>query len=243
MWRRVIRSGLGGKLGPPRLLLRGIDMGGTASVLLWNMGYDPVFTVVELATLVEIPSYVDDGEMLAYGPKQVVAASVMLLVAGHCAGLVAEAHSCRWLATRGTHCRALALAAILPVETQLAPDGALRWHGVVPELLVALLGGVIGPGWAAAHWVEGAPCGCGVKTAIVPAHSLPRWRRPSSGAHSEGRPCRRAGRASASKSPAGLLLGTRVSGSGPSAACALPAKDPGRARSPSCSCGPGLRKT
>jgi hypothetical protein len=48
------------------------------------MGYDPVFTAAELATAVEIPSYVHDGEMLLHGPKQVVAASVMLLVAGHC---------------------------------------------------------------------------------------------------------------------------------------------------------------
>ena len=112
VWRRAVRSGLGGRLGPVRLLLRGLGMGGTASVLLWNMGYDPVSTAVELATAVEIPSYVDDGEMLAYGPKQVVAASVMLLVAGHCAGLVAEAHNCKWLATRGVHLRALALAAI-----------------------------------------------------------------------------------------------------------------------------------
>ena len=78
------RSGLGGKLGPLRLLLRGLGMGGTASVLLWNMGYDPVFTAAELVTAVEIPSYVHDGEMLPHGPKQVVAASVMLLVAGHC---------------------------------------------------------------------------------------------------------------------------------------------------------------
>ena len=72
-----------GKLGPLRLLLRGLGVGGTASVLLWNMGYDPVFTSAELATAVEIPSYVHDGEMLPHGPKQ-VAASVMLLVAGHC---------------------------------------------------------------------------------------------------------------------------------------------------------------
>ena len=44
--RRAIRAGLHGKLGGIRLLLRGIGTGGAANVLIWNMGYDPVFTAM-----------------------------------------------------------------------------------------------------------------------------------------------------------------------------------------------------
>ena len=45
-----VRAGLHGKLGAIRLWLRGLGMGGAASILIWNMGYDPVFTAIELAT-------------------------------------------------------------------------------------------------------------------------------------------------------------------------------------------------
>ena len=101
-------------------------MGGAASVLIWTIGYDPVFTAVEVATCTCVPSYVDDGEILAHGPCQVVAASVMLLVAGHCAGLLAEAHACRWLEARGLHCQVMATVSILPVEWGSADDGWAR---------------------------------------------------------------------------------------------------------------------
>ena len=50
--RRAVRSGIGGRLGAPCALLRGLGMGGgggTASGLIWNIGYDPVFTAVERA--------------------------------------------------------------------------------------------------------------------------------------------------------------------------------------------------
>ena len=78
---RVVRAGIQGRLGRPRTLLRSVGMGGTASILLWNMGYGPVFTAVELATGTLVPSYVDDGEILAYGPRQAVASLLMLMVA------------------------------------------------------------------------------------------------------------------------------------------------------------------
>ena len=92
MVRRAVRAGLRGRLGEVRILLRGIGMGGTASVLIWNMGYDPVFTAIEIATGTRVPSYVDDGAMLARGPRQVVVASMVLVTVGHCVGLLAEAH-------------------------------------------------------------------------------------------------------------------------------------------------------
>ena len=99
--RRAVCACLRGRLGEARLLRRGIGMGGTASILIWNMGYDPVFTAVEIATNTRVPSYVDDGAILARGPVQVVAASIVLIIAGHCAGLLAEAHCCCWLESFG----------------------------------------------------------------------------------------------------------------------------------------------
>ena len=51
------------------VLLRGLGMGGTASTLIWNIGYDPVFTAVELTTGALVPSYVDDGAILPHGPR------------------------------------------------------------------------------------------------------------------------------------------------------------------------------
>ena len=79
--RRSVRSSCRGHLGAPRMLLRGIGMGGTSSTLIWNMGYDPIFTFVEQSTGVLVPSYMDDGEVLSHGPYQTVAASVALLAA------------------------------------------------------------------------------------------------------------------------------------------------------------------
>ena len=46
------------------------------------MGYDPVFTAVEIATGTRVPSYNDDGAVLARGPVQVVAASIVVIIAG-----------------------------------------------------------------------------------------------------------------------------------------------------------------
>ena len=54
--RRAARACLRGRLGEVRLLRRGIGMGGTASILIWNMGYDPAFTAVEIATRTRVPS-------------------------------------------------------------------------------------------------------------------------------------------------------------------------------------------
>ena len=110
--RRAVRAGLRGRLGEVRVLLRGIGMGGTVSILIWNMGYDPVFTAVETATGTRVPSYVDDGAILARGPRQVVAASTVLIIAGHCAGLLAEAHGRRWLESRGESSAAASAATI-----------------------------------------------------------------------------------------------------------------------------------
>ena len=63
---RAVRAGFGGRLGERRTLLRGLGMGGTASTMIWNIGYDPVFTTVESVTGALAPSYVDYGEALLW---------------------------------------------------------------------------------------------------------------------------------------------------------------------------------
>ena len=56
-------------------------------------------------------------------------------------------------------------------------DGWAQWHGVAPELLVALFVGVLGQGWATETRVAQRRCVCGVKTAPLPAHDVGPWRR------------------------------------------------------------------
>ena len=145
------------------------------------MGYDPVFTAIAVATGTRVPSYVDDGAILARGPRQVVAASIVLIIAGHCAGLLAEAHGCRWLESRGESSAAAAAAACFPVVMGTSQDGWTQWHGVAPELMEALLVGRLGQHWAAETRTGQRRCACGVKTAVLPAHSVVPWRRALTG--------------------------------------------------------------
>ena len=110
---------------------------------------------------------VDDGAILARGPRQVVAASTVLTIAGHSAGLLAEAHGCRWLESRGESPAAASAATIFFVIMGRSPDGWTQWHGVAPELLVALCVGRLGQHWAAEARVGQRRCECGVKTAVL----------------------------------------------------------------------------
>ncbi|MFM7986811.1 MAG: reverse transcriptase domain-containing protein, partial [Candidatus Fonsibacter sp.] len=83
-----------------RPLLCGIGMGGTASALLWTVCYDPVLVFIERAAGVVANAYVDDCAVLTRGPGQTLSAYILLLAAGHCAGLLSEGHYCTWLETR-----------------------------------------------------------------------------------------------------------------------------------------------
>ena len=51
-------------------------MGSTTSGLIWNIGYDPVITVVERASGAVAPAYVDNSSALVTGPRQVASASI-----------------------------------------------------------------------------------------------------------------------------------------------------------------------
>eukprot|EP00974_Lingulodinium_polyedra_P016572 1606551-Lingulodinium_polyedra.AAC.1 len=72
-------------------------MGGTASTLLWAIGYDPIVYAVRG------PTYVDDLAGLTVGIEQTLRLHYFLLVAGHAAGLRIAPHSCVALAARAVH--------------------------------------------------------------------------------------------------------------------------------------------
>ncbi|MFM7989613.1 MAG: hypothetical protein ACKPKO_60900, partial [Candidatus Fonsibacter sp.] len=57
---RTVVSGAWGARSAPRLLRRGIGLGGTANTLLRNVAFDPVFTAVEAVTGAPIRAYVDE---------------------------------------------------------------------------------------------------------------------------------------------------------------------------------------
>eukprot|EP00974_Lingulodinium_polyedra_P032436 3123959-Lingulodinium_polyedra.AAC.1 len=61
MTGRAVTARVGGRLGPLRRLRRNIGMGGTASTVLWDMGYDPIVHATNG------PTYVDDLAGLTIG--------------------------------------------------------------------------------------------------------------------------------------------------------------------------------
>eukprot|EP00974_Lingulodinium_polyedra_P056025 5387588-Lingulodinium_polyedra.AAC.1 len=63
-------------------------MGGIASTVLWNIGYDPIVHAAQG------PTYVDYFAGLTIGVMQTLRLHFFLLVAGHAAGLRITTHSC-----------------------------------------------------------------------------------------------------------------------------------------------------
>jgi hypothetical protein len=102
------------------------------------------------------------------------------LVAGHCAGLVAEEHACRWLESLDELPAIQARVALFPVVAHRTEDPWTAWRGVAPELLLPLLAGTLGT-WAARRRLRQTPCHCGIKYAVLPAHFLRAWRRALAG--------------------------------------------------------------
>eukprot|EP00974_Lingulodinium_polyedra_P043031 4131515-Lingulodinium_polyedra.AAC.1 len=72
-------------------------MGGAASTLVWNIGYDPIVLAVRG------PTYVDDLAGLTVGVLQTLRLHFFLLVAGHAAGLRVATHSCIDVCARDVH--------------------------------------------------------------------------------------------------------------------------------------------
>ena len=58
-------------------------MGGTESLLLWALAYDPIVEGLEAATGTRCPTRVAGLSALAYGPPQSMRVFRFLLAAGH----------------------------------------------------------------------------------------------------------------------------------------------------------------
>ena len=74
--QRFVRGTIGGRPGPIHRTFRSIGMGGPASMLLWNIGYDPIVEAVGG------PTFVDDLAALTVGPTATRRAHFFLLAAG-----------------------------------------------------------------------------------------------------------------------------------------------------------------
>ena len=116
-------------------------MGGTASLFIWNLAFDPVVAAMRSATGARPPTYVDDLAALVRGPKQ--AAQIFLLAAGHCAGLLTKGRTCggvqvNWNRTEIRH----ALEAF-PLDIKGDGDN-VTCQGMCPEYLTRILQSIIG---------------------------------------------------------------------------------------------------
>eukprot|EP00974_Lingulodinium_polyedra_P023463 2266673-Lingulodinium_polyedra.AAC.1 len=87
-------------------------MGGTHSMLLWSMAYDPIVEATQG------PTFVDDLAGLTVGVEMTLRLHLFLLVVSHAAGLSVTAHSCSCVHARAVHPRMEAALKRFPVQTQ-----------------------------------------------------------------------------------------------------------------------------
>ena len=115
---RAVRAMLESRVGPEMRLRRSLGMGGTSSMLEWNMGYDPIVDAVGG------PVFVDDLAGLTRGPRRTLRMQYFLLAAGQAAGLRVATHTCAEISATSVDERARRALARLP--TQSAWQGG-RW--------------------------------------------------------------------------------------------------------------------
>jgi uncharacterized membrane protein YGL010W len=72
-----------GVLGHSRTLARSIGMGGTANLVLWDLGYDPIVYTVGTVGHARSPTFVDDLAALVHGPRHAARIPILLLAVGH----------------------------------------------------------------------------------------------------------------------------------------------------------------
>ena len=171
---RAVRGVACGRLGPRRVLYCSIGMGGTASALVWCVAYDPVVAAVAAVAGCACPTYVDDTAALVRGPRQVWVAEIALMAATRCAGLHVDGHTCTALVLLDGPEADAARHRLrsLPVQTSRTAGGAWRLVGLPASLMATLAGIPADADWA---WAEAGRCGCGLKTALVPARGLEAW--------------------------------------------------------------------
>eukprot|EP00959_Pyramimonas_sp_CCMP1952_P347407 7276304-Pyramimonas_sp.AAC.1 len=76
-------------------------MGGTASPLLWCIGYDPIITAISDVTGDSCPTFVDDLASLLQDATQTLRATIAFTWASRAAGLLVNCHTCCGVEAQG----------------------------------------------------------------------------------------------------------------------------------------------
>ena len=136
-------------------------MGGPASPLTWNIGYDPVVHGLAVAVRAPTPTYVDDLAALVSGPSQAVRALIFLVFASWAAGLAIASHDCCYVQFEAWSPALVEAVSALPLRLS---DGA-RVFGLSPHLALAMLRAVapapLGPAQAPASAAKSCCSGSG----------------------------------------------------------------------------------
>ena len=160
-------------------LLRGLGMGGPASPFLWNLGFDPIIWALSVATGAPVPTYVDYLSALISGLRQMLEVQVLLVAIIRVAGLQIDLHHCQALRCQTGALAARRIARLFPITVLVGPDcpDSVEVTGFPAEFTRSLFDKLEGLDKFGRTSVVGRVCSCKVKTMVVPAHGLARWRR------------------------------------------------------------------
>ena len=157
------------------VLQRGAGMGGPLSPLTWNLAFDPIIWVSQLAACCTSLGYVDDLLSNIYGPGQLIFTYLILLTATHAAGLTVEEHACiRVECSHGREAARSFLSAFPVLFMEQVSEGFALTHGPTELYLELLQIGDVLPDQTEVGTVR-SRCTCKTKHAVVPAHSHALW--------------------------------------------------------------------
>ena len=168
-----------GWLGPRRPIRRGFGMGGTASLFLWDVAYDPIVYGMRAVVGADAPTFVDDLAALVRGPRQAAMAQLFLWVAGHCAGLLTESHHCGAVCFNADQRVARRAMDGFPLTVNCC-DGVVEVSGANCGLLYNMVTRLLGDAASGAVIRQG-PCQCSAKTIVIPAYAMTAWREALAG--------------------------------------------------------------
>ena len=115
-------------------------MGGPMSPLTWNMAFDPILWIAEVAGSCGTLGYVDDLLAKIFGPGQAILVYLLLLAAAKMAGLKVEDHLCVSVACTRGYAQAVQVLAPFPtVVTDTGRDGFELREGPVDLYLDILI--------------------------------------------------------------------------------------------------------
>ena len=152
-------------------------MGGPMSPLTWNLAFDPILWITEVAGSCEALGYVDDLLAEIYGPGHAILVYLVLLALTKAAGLQVEDHNCVWGECSRAHAQAAQMLAPFPTEVIGTAGGGFELRGGPVELYLEILveGGIIED--SDIRSIHRSACECKTKHALVPAHSQELWAR------------------------------------------------------------------